>query len=282
MEKIIKWIQENRKRAVAIIVAVIFVPILLIQGLFLIPAPFCLLDAEWEAGDALGYFGDVLSFLGTVILGYVAILQTEKANTISEKLMELDLVKTKPCFDFHNSQKYFMTLIGDKYAIEKKYKSEELMVLDLLITANPRTGITTNVGFIEFKVTNSGHSDIRFIYVNKVKFYLLVKDPRNRNETIPMLTGNTNIKVGETKKMLVCVEREFVSDEDAADTFYKDNVEKMMPHLELDLHLVTTEGIDYYEKIICASNWHSEMKSQKHCIERELVVLKLDVSTENN
>ena len=37
------------------------------------------------------------------------------------------------------------------------------------------------------------------------------------------------------------------------DTFYKDNVDKIMPHLEMELHLVTTEGIDYFEKIVCVS-----------------------------
>ena len=54
-----------------------------------------------------------------------------------------------------------------------------------------------------------------------------------------------------------------------------------MPHLEMKLHLVTAEGIDYYERIECASNWNSEMKSQKNSIERELVVMRLEVLTPN-
>lgn len=280
MNRILEWIKNNKMKTVLIIVSIIFAPIFMIHILFKFDFGINFFVPKWEAGDVLGYFGDVLSFLGTIVLGYVAIIQTEKANAISEKLMEMDQVKSKPCFDFKNSQKYYMSLIGNRYEIEKKYARDELMVLDILITANPRTGMTTSVGFIEFTVTNSGHSDIRFVFVNNINFYLIPTDKRNKNEKIAMFSGNSNIKVGETKKMLVQVRREFIDEEDAKDTWYKDNIDKIMPHLELDLHIVTTDGVDYYEKIVCVSNWTSDMKSQKNCIERELVVLKLDVSTQ--
>lgn len=42
----------------------------------------------------------------------------------------------------------------------------------------------------------------------------------------------------------------------------------------MDLHIVTMEGIDHYENIVCDSNWNLEMKNQKKCIERELVVVE--------
>lgn len=281
MENILKWVKGHKKLTVLLIVAVIFTPIIVIHILFKIKTDCDFIIAEWKAGEILGYFGDVISFVGTIVLGYVAICQTEKANTISEKLMEIDLVKMKPCFDFINSQKYFMSLVYNGSEIEKKYERDEAMFLDILITANPRTGMSTIIGYIVFDVINSGHSDIRFIFVNNINFYLITSDKRNKNEKIAMLIGNSNIKVGETKKMLVKVRREFVDEEDAKDTWYKDNVEKIMPHLEMDLHIVTTDGIDYYENVVCGSNWDSEMKSQKNCIERELVVLEINVSTKS-
>ena len=40
-----------------------------INILFKINATTDILVAEWSAGDALGYYGAILSFLGTVVLG---------------------------------------------------------------------------------------------------------------------------------------------------------------------------------------------------------------------
>lgn len=279
MERILEWINKHKKLSVLLIVATILVPIIVIHILFKIKTNCYWITAEWKAGDVLGYFGDVLSFVGTVVLGYVAICQTERANNISEKLMEMDLVKMKPCFDFINSQKYFMSLIDDGYKIEKKYKDDEVIFLDVLFTENPRTGMTANVCSIILDVTNSGHSDIRFIFIENINFYLLVTDKRNKNEKIAMIIGNSDIKVGETKKMIIQVRRELADDEDMEDTLYKDNIDKIMPHLEMDLHIVTTDGVDYYENIIWGTDWNCEMKSNINRIERKLSIMKLDVST---
>lgn len=43
----------------------------------------------WQAADALSFAGDYLSFFGTVILGAVAVFQTDKANAQTEKANEL-------------------------------------------------------------------------------------------------------------------------------------------------------------------------------------------------
>lgn len=55
--------------------AVIF--LVTVQILFTIPAPIKLLDAAWEAGD-------FISFVGTIILGYIAMRQTQRANKMAE------------------------------------------------------------------------------------------------------------------------------------------------------------------------------------------------------
>lgn len=282
MEKIFDWIDANRKKTLGIICGIIILPIAIVHILFKIKTGCSLLQAEYGPGDMLGYFGDVLSFLGTVILGYVAIRQTERANDISEKLMEMDIVKSKPCFDFVNSQLYVMTIKGDKEEIELQYSEEDCMILDLLYTSEPRSGLRTNIGQIELEVINTGHSDIRFVYVDKIRFYLSAGDRRNKNEKIAYIRGNTNLKVDEKKYLLIQIDREFLNDEDLNDTWYEDNAEKIMPHLELCLHLITIDGVDYYEKIKCVSNWKYGMKSDRNGIERELTVLKVDVSHEKS
>lgn len=54
-----------------------------VQILFSIPAPFKWLEAVWKAGD-------FISFVGTMVLGYVAISQTERANKMSERILDIE------------------------------------------------------------------------------------------------------------------------------------------------------------------------------------------------
>ena len=104
MEKIIKWIQEHKKITTFLIGMCILAPILVIHFLFKIHSNCYWIEAEWEAGDVLGYFGDVLSFAGTVVLGYIAIAQTEKANQMNKELLEIEKNRIKPCVDITSTE----------------------------------------------------------------------------------------------------------------------------------------------------------------------------------
>lgn len=73
----IKW----NKWWVWLIGCIIFLSI--VQILFSIPAPCKFLEAVWSAGD-------FITFVGTVVLGCVAVSQTQRANEMSEKLMDIE------------------------------------------------------------------------------------------------------------------------------------------------------------------------------------------------
>ena len=79
-------------------------------------------------------------------------------------------------------------------------------------------------------------------------FYLGVSDPRNKYEKIPLLRGDTNLKVCDTKTLMIRITREIDEVNEINDSWYEDNAEKLMPHIELDLHIVTVDGIDFFEK----------------------------------
>lgn len=64
-----------------IVAAIIF--LMIVQILFKIPAPYDWLEAEWSAGD-------FVTFCGTIVLGAVACMQTQKANKMSQKLMQIE------------------------------------------------------------------------------------------------------------------------------------------------------------------------------------------------
>lgn len=67
--------------------------------LFIVQFPYWLgkikvvIETDFEASDVLGFLGNYISALGTIILGWIAIKQTEKANDISKKVAELEVSK---------------------------------------------------------------------------------------------------------------------------------------------------------------------------------------------
>ena len=82
--KQLKWYQ---RWYVWLILTILF--LVVVQVLFRIPAPNKWLDAVWDAGD-------VISFVGTIVLGFIAVKQTAEANRTAElatntsnKLIEL-------------------------------------------------------------------------------------------------------------------------------------------------------------------------------------------------
>lgn len=74
-----EWIKDHKILFIiicfVIVVALLGVP-LVINILFKYDFHINIFQAEWTAGDALEYYGAVLSFLGTVILGVLALYQT--------------------------------------------------------------------------------------------------------------------------------------------------------------------------------------------------------------
>lgn len=53
----------------------------------------------WTAEDVLSYYGTVLSFAGTVVLGIIAVWQTRKANNLSRRMLELEETRNVPMVD---------------------------------------------------------------------------------------------------------------------------------------------------------------------------------------
>lgn len=56
--------------------------LLIVHILFTIKAPHEWLEAKWTAGD-------VISFAGTIVLGFIAISQTQFANQMNQKILEM-------------------------------------------------------------------------------------------------------------------------------------------------------------------------------------------------
>lgn len=279
MEKILKWIKQHKIRMVLILAVIILLPIIVIHFLFKITTDCYWIQADWQSGDVLGYFGDVLSFIGTILLGYVAIIQAEKANQLSNELLKIEKNRIKPCLDV-SAQLYKIYLEEDMYNKLAAIESEniESLKIDLLYTSNPRGIYTTNSALIEFDVSNSGHSDIRRMFVKNPYFYLAVNDPINTNcEKIAMFTSDTSLKINEKKKLYICIKREVTKENEQYNNWYKENLDSLMPHIELEFILETTEGNQYIEKLSCGSSWDISMKNINNIATREIGIAEINV-----
>lgn len=101
----VEWIKKHKVLfaiiCVMTLVALIGVPFA-INLLFKVDTNIDVLHAEWSAGDALGYYGAVLSFLGTVILGALALYQNhiikEEADKKAALIAEKERIENMPKF----------------------------------------------------------------------------------------------------------------------------------------------------------------------------------------
>ena len=101
-----EWIKKHKALffiiCVMIFIALIGVPFA-INLLFKVDTNINIFQAEWSAGDALGYYGTVLSFLGTVILGALALYQNhiikEEADKKAALLEEKEHIENMPKFN---------------------------------------------------------------------------------------------------------------------------------------------------------------------------------------
>jgi hypothetical protein len=278
MKKVYEWIKKNKLLTIFILLIVIILPLALVQVIFKFPAPCKGLEAVWDAGDVIGYCGDVLSFLGTIVLGYIAIVQSDNANKLSKDLLELEWKRQQPCFDIISNQTYKMYL-GDEI---EKYKSmvsvyDELFIEPSFIM-NPRTGINTSIALIELLVTNTGNSDIRNIYIKDMKFYLGLKSPRETQMPFGFF-GNQYIKQGDTRKLIIEFQQELVESDDNLDEQIEwiINDYHIMPRLEFVLHIISVEGFKYEEEISIGSGWHKPLKDKGLILERIPNVSRINI-----
>lgn len=91
----IKKIWTKHKKVIIIWVLIgFFLPLIVVHLLFKWYSGVDFLVAEWSAGDLLGYIGTALTFVGTIILSILALQASNKANALSEKVIEME----KDCY----------------------------------------------------------------------------------------------------------------------------------------------------------------------------------------
>lgn len=280
MNKLLKWISKNKGKTIGITVLVIIVPMLVTHVLFKINLGCYYVVAEWDAGDMLGYFGDVLSFLGTFVLGYVAITQTERANSLSNEMVKLEWEKRKPFLDVVQNQKYKLYFSNDNLTEHlDEFDFAEDMLINPCYIREKRTGIVTTIAVMEVTVQNIGNADIRNVFIKTNYCYLCCEIPQGLKECIVhSVMGNTYIKAGAKKKLIIQFTQELDENNDDIEKQVKWATEStyMIPAFDFDLHLVTSDGNEYKENLVCGTSI-SVLDTKNKKIERNLSTLSISV-----
>ena len=142
-----EWIKKHKVLVIITCIIILFSLIgipFAINLLFKIDAKINVFQAEWSAGDALGYYGAVLSFLGTVILGALALYQNhmikEEADRKAALLEEKEHIENMPKFNMRFKSCYgFGVRLGFVIKNYSKNISYDLRVYDIRIKANDTT-----------------------------------------------------------------------------------------------------------------------------------------------
>ena len=143
----VAWIKKH-KALFIIICVIIFIALVgipfVINLVFKVDTNINVFQAEWSAGDVLGYYGAVLSFLGTVILGTLALYQNhmikEEADRKAALLEEKEHIENMPKFNMRFKSCYgFGVRLGFAIKNYSKNISYDLKVYNISIKADDTT-----------------------------------------------------------------------------------------------------------------------------------------------
>ena len=84
-----EWLKTHKKLVMVISGLIIFGVPLIIHILFKIEAPNSFFVAEWSAGELLSYYGSILAFIGTVVLGILALYQNHIIKIEADRRTEI-------------------------------------------------------------------------------------------------------------------------------------------------------------------------------------------------
>lgn len=95
----------------------------------------------WCASDVLSFYGDVLAFLGTVVLGVIAVWQTKKANDISEKMLNFETMKYTPFLHIDTNKSKFKSFGKHEIDLDLHFRNETESVINIIEVSDIKCGV---------------------------------------------------------------------------------------------------------------------------------------------
>lgn len=218
--------------------------LVVIQILFTIEAPCKWLEAKWGAGD-------IISFAGTIILGFIAISQTQYANQINQKLLEMQREDFLPLLEITGLigiTKYQLRYAGEDF--DKKITLNEmrdaensvclgysvaLKVGDLDLTQN------TFCRSYEVHCKYSGKLDIKSVSLNS----LGIKGNEIRQEFFIQGEDLMSLTPGEKQSFFFFLVSNMDFQDEKSDAYKIISAHNMF----LNVTMTTFDGKEYQEEI---------------------------------
>lgn len=144
-----------------------------------------------EVGDALGFYGTLLSFAGTVSLGAISIVQNNRASKINQQLREEKHLAQLPIFRISNGSdmKYEMN--------DTKWKVGSLHGADIGFEVQDESVSGHEIGHITFPLKNVSNFPIHSLKVAKCSLQTIGKTDFRRFE--PVFDSQYGLGANETK-----------------------------------------------------------------------------------
>lgn len=168
MKNILKWLG-----AVCLFICIILIP-LIINILFKFDFNIWWLESEWSAGEALNFYGGLLSFIGAIILGSISIWQTNRANNISKKLLDKDLLESIDFIQLENKFEATIKHNKDSKIVQSTHHKSDYGA-NILIEEYKDKPATLNVYLIKLYFSNSSKKN----HIKKIELenFMCVQDP---------------------------------------------------------------------------------------------------------
>lgn len=154
------------------ILILLFIPII-INELYKIGRGYVTM---WGAADVLSFYGSFLSFLGTVILGIVAICQNHKAHKLNEQLQKLQ-------------QAQFVSMVSIKDVMVEKRSTSTPQFMNTKMREIDIIDLTMN----EFESSQSYHIDVEIKNDSEYPIVQMQVHPGTRNNGDMQLFGIKNL-----------------------------------------------------------------------------------------
>lgn len=86
LNRIVDWIKHHKVTMLWSGVVIFFLPLILVYIFSKLNSHIGWLSAEFTAGDVLAYIAGFEAFIGTIVLGFITVCQSEKASRENERL----------------------------------------------------------------------------------------------------------------------------------------------------------------------------------------------------
>lgn len=254
----------NKKHLIIIFLSFVS-PLLIIHILFKLKIGIYWLEAEWSAGDILNYIAAFMATFSTVILGILTYKLSDKANIINDKLLELEYSRSQPRIDVLNEPYKIIDNDFDNYYSKKRSFPRNDTIYSSIWISNKKYEdhelakklIEVPILVIEFKIKNTGSSDISQIFINDdlKNSYIALKTPPSKYSFM-FDSSNRSLRIDETKTFSILFKQEII-DEAEIMTFgiNKNEDNNLFPRLEFNMTLITNSGLKYEEKMILETSF---------------------------